>query len=122
MIRWRIPLYVGASVRAELAGLLQKAEEDAASYKGDACLIVLSPEPAARVEILSLKELRHKYYREKRLIGLGLAGGRQEALVQVQRLVNDCLRERGHADLGEYFSDLNDSVLKATREVIASLP
>ena len=65
-------------------------------------LVVLSRNAHEQLEIYSAKQLRWKYYTKYPPCVVGIAANQPEALLLVERIVKDCLKERGDCALKEY--------------------
>lgn len=65
-------------------------------------LIVPAGNPKDQLDILDARQLVQPYYAKKSLLVVGIASGYEEALLLIERMVQDCLRDRGDCNLREY--------------------
>lgn len=65
-------------------------------------LIVPAGNPKDQLDILDARQFAQYYYAKKTFLVVGIADSQGEALHLVERMVQDCLRERGDCNLREY--------------------
>ena len=66
-------------------------------------LIIPARNPMDQLEYFDARQLVQPYYKEASFLVLGIASGPKEANVLIERMVQDCLKERGDCRLREYF-------------------
>ncbi|MCM1025951.1 MAG: hypothetical protein NC432_05920 [Roseburia sp.] len=94
-------LYLGKSIRQEkLEKIKEKLEKKPLSAK--VFLIAISRNPIDQLEIYQAKQLAQRYYEKYPPYVVGIAGDYNEAVEMVEKLVQECLKERGDCALKEY--------------------
>lgn len=71
----------------------------------DVYLIVPAQNQADQLEFWDARQLAQGYYKEKCFLVLGIADDWSGAVLLVEKMVQDCLKERGNCKLREYFYD-----------------
>lgn len=94
-------LYLGDSIREKKLGKLIKKLEKKPFFSG-VFLIAVSRNASDQLEILDARQLVQSYYQSHSLYVVGIAGNRDEAVELVERLAQECLKERGDCALKEY--------------------
>lgn len=95
-------LYLGESIMEKKLDKLKKRLEKN-PLLSNVYLIVPAGNPEDQLDIFDAKQLVQPFYRDKSFLVLGIAGDYREALLVVERIVQDCLKERGDCKLREYF-------------------
>lgn len=94
-------LYLGESIRVEkLDKIKRKLETRPMSAR--VFLITVSGNSSDQLEIYASKQLAQSYYKKYPPYVVGIAGDYQEAVKLIERLVQECLKERGDCALKEY--------------------
>lgn len=65
-------------------------------------LITIASNPRDQLDILDARQIAQPYYRGVQLDVVGIASDHEEAVVLVEQIVKECLRERGDCALKEY--------------------
>lgn len=65
-------------------------------------LIMPAGNPMDQLDIMDARQLVQPYYAGKSFLVVGIAADHGEALQLLERMVQDCLRERGDCNLREY--------------------
>ena len=65
-------------------------------------LLVVSRNQSDQLEIFQAKQLVQNYYAKYPVYVVGIASDYEEAVVLVEQIVQECLRERGDCALKEY--------------------
>ena len=71
-------------------------------FLADVHLIMPAANPKDQLDILDARQLIQSHYKGKTFLVVGIASGYGEALQLIERMVQDCLRERGDCNLREY--------------------
>ncbi len=66
-------------------------------------LIVPARNPADQLEFFDARQLVQPHYQNDSFLVVGMAGSQREAAELVEKMVQDCLKERGDCRLREYF-------------------
>ncbi len=102
-MRWLRKLYLGEKAAGQAKSLIRTAERGKKSRKDSCCLITLSTYPQGELDLLTFSESRNKAWQDQKLMVLGLAADRSEALSLLERMTNECLQGTGGLRLKEYF-------------------
>ncbi len=98
-MRFHRELYIGDSVRR--AGLVKwKLKHHAGQLR---IFVIVLSRGQDQLEIIHCAFLQQKYYRKIPLCVVGIAGGYEEALVLLQRMVADVFAKTGGYGLKDYF-------------------
>ena len=100
-IMYHPTLYLGGSIRKEKLDRIKKKLERRPGFSG-VFLISISRNASDQLDIYEARQLCQSYYRKYPPFVVGIAGSREEALQLVERMVTDCLRDRGDCALKEY--------------------
>lgn len=65
-------------------------------------LIVPAGNPADQLDIFDARQLAQPYYARKALYVVGIAADYEEALLLIEQIAGDCLKERGDCKMREY--------------------
>lgn len=65
-------------------------------------VIVLSENPSDQLEIYAARLLAQSYYKKYPPYIIGIAAGYDEAVSLIEKIVQECLKERGDCALKEY--------------------
>ena len=93
-------LYLGEKICPKFDQVMKKLNNGKPVM--DLYLITMAYNPDNMLEIVPQKILLQKGYPSRELQVVGLAKGRKEALVVVQSIVEEALRETGSADVRVY--------------------
>ena len=102
-MRWLRKLYLGEKAAGQADSLIRTAERGKKSGKDSCCLIALSTFPNGELDLLTFSESRNKAWQGQKLMILGLAADRSEALGLLEKMTNECLQSTGSLRLKEYF-------------------
>ncbi|MCM1189090.1 MAG: hypothetical protein NC541_07305 [bacterium] len=94
-------LYLGESIPVKKLDKIKRKLENRPLFAG-VFLIALSRNPRDQLEIYEAGQLAQRYYMNNPPYIVGIAGDYNEAVGLVERLVQECLRERGDCALKEY--------------------
>ena len=67
-------------------------------------LIVPASNPKEQLDIFDARQLIQPHYANRSFYVVGMASGYKEALTLIERMVQDCLAQRGDCNLREYLS------------------
>lgn len=95
-------LYLGESIAEKKLDKLKKRLEKK-PLLSNVYLIVPASNPADQLEIFDAKQLVQPFYRDKQFQIIGIASDYRDALQVIEKIVQDCLQERGDCNLREYF-------------------
>ena len=99
-MEWSEHLYTGRAASRHASKIRRKLN------KGDPVigeyLITLSAHPGGQLDIIRTESLIFPYIRSHLPVVVGMAGSREEARELVVRMLGDCLKESGNADLKSY--------------------
>lgn len=94
-------LYLGDSINVQKLDKIKRKLENK-PLLADVYVIALSANPEDQLEFYAAKQLAQRYYGKNPPFVVGIAGSYDEAVRTVERLTQDCLRERGDCALKEY--------------------
>lgn len=94
-------LYLGKSIRTEKLDKIKKKLETKPLF-AKVFLITISRNPSDQLEIYQAKQLAQRYYEKNPPYVVGIAGDYNEAVELIEKLVQECLKERGDCALKEY--------------------
>ncbi len=94
-------LYLGESIPEEKLDKIKKRLEKK-PLLSQVFLLTISRNASDQLEIFSARQLAQKYYEKNPPYIIGLAGNYDEAVGLVQKIVAECLKERGDCSLKEY--------------------
>lgn len=100
---WLKDLYLGEKAARDARGLIRAAERGKKGKKDKCYLVALSAYPQAQLDLMGFKESRRALERGESLRVLGLASGKEEAVGLVEKMLQDCIRESGGADMKTFF-------------------
>ncbi|MBQ2705317.1 MAG: hypothetical protein IJF60_00740 [Agathobacter sp.] len=90
-------LYMGDMVSSKYEAIMKKLNSDKPVL--DLYLITMANNPDNMLEIVPQREVLQKGYPNMDIRVVGLAKGKKEAIVVVQSIVEESLRETGSADV-----------------------
>lgn len=94
-------LYLSESIEEKKLDKL-KRKLRSKPFLADVYLIVPAANSVDLLDIFDARQLVQPYYAGKTFHVLGIAGGYNEALALIEKMVQDCMRERGDCKLREY--------------------
>ena len=94
-------LYLGESMKREKLDKIKRKLERHPRFSG-VFLVVLSRNAHDQLEIYGAKQLRWSYYTKYPPYVVGIAANQTEAFTLVEKIVKECLEERGDCALKEY--------------------
>lgn len=94
-------LYLSESMEEKNLGKIKRKLRTRLLF-ADVYLIVPAGNPLDQLDILDARQLVQSHYKGKTFLVVGLASDYTEALQVIERMVQDCLRERGDCKLREY--------------------
>ena len=100
-IMYHPKLYLGESIQMKKLDKIKKKLEKRPVLSG-VFLISISRNASDQLEIYEARQLCQSYYQKYPPYVVGIAGSREEALQLLERIVTECLRERGDCALKEY--------------------
>ena len=100
-IQYLSNLYLGESISEKKLDKI-KAKIDRHPILSGVWLIAISRNPKDQLEILSARQLEQKYYDKYPIQVIGIAASYEEAVAVVEKMVQECLAQRGDCALKEY--------------------
>ncbi|MBO5337896.1 MAG: hypothetical protein J6A94_12295 [Lachnospiraceae bacterium] len=100
-LKFHKKIYLGESIEPKKVDKL-KRKLRVKPFLAPVFLIVPARNPNDMLDIFDARQLVQKYYEKESFVVLGIAGDYSEALRLVERMVQDCLKERGDCRLREY--------------------
>ena len=94
-------LYLGESIRKKKLDRIKKKLENRPLFSG-VFLITFSRNPSDQLEIYEARQLCQSYYQKFPPCVVGIARSREDAFALVERIVTECLENRGDCLLKEY--------------------
>lgn len=94
-------LYLGDGISESKLDKIKKRLETKPLLSG-VCLITLSGNPGGQLDIFQAALLVQKHYAKGNVYVVGIAAGYDEAVGLVEKIVQECLQERGDCSLREY--------------------
>ncbi len=98
-------LYLGESIKTAKLDKIKKKLERYPLLSG-VFVITLSRNSSDQLDIYDAKMLWQKYYRNNPPFVVGIASNRGEAIEVVERIVTECVTERGDCSIKEYLQCL----------------
>ena len=95
-------LYLGEGIEERKLDKIKKRLEKKPLF-ANVYLIVPARNPVDQLEYFDARQLIQPYYQDASFLVLGIAASQGEANELVERMVQDCLKERGDCKLREYF-------------------
>lgn len=99
-MKWFRTLYLGESVEKKATRIKRKIEHGKLTIMVH--VLTLPSNPENLLDIIPARELLQKDYPKKDITIVGLAGDREEAMLVVQDIVEDCLKSTGTTHVVEY--------------------
>lgn len=96
-------LYLGESISEKKLDKIKKKLEKKPLWAG-VVLLALAHNPDDQLEFFDARQLAQRCYEGYVPHVVGIAADRDEALALVERIVQECLEERGDCALKEYLS------------------
>lgn len=100
-IRYRSQLYLSEGITGKKLDKIKKKLEKKPLLSG-VFLIAISANPSDQLDIFASGQLVQSYYEKNPPYVVGIAENHGEAVALVERIVQECLRERGDCALKEY--------------------
>ena len=100
-LTYRPNLYLGDSINENKLDKIIKKLEKNPVFSG-VFLITVSRNASDQLDIFDARQLTQSYYKKHPPYVVGIAGSHDEAVKLVERLVQECLRDRGDCALKEY--------------------
>lgn len=97
---WYSELYLGEKAEKKKENLIQMVE--AGKTPVNTYLLILPPDGRNQLELLPAWDMKF-WHEDKCPMVVGLACGKREAVLLVQRITEDVLRQTGTVELREYF-------------------
>lgn len=94
-------LYLGKSIRAEKLDKIKKKLETR-PLSARVYIVTISRNSSDQLEIYQARQLAQHYYEKYPPYVVGIAGDYNEAIELIEKLVQECLKERGDCALKEY--------------------
>ena len=94
-------LYLGESINVKKVDRIKKMLIKR-PLQANVYLIVPAHNEADQLDILDARQLVLPHYRNMTFLVLGIAADYDEAMVMIEQIVRDCLKERGDCKLREY--------------------
>ena len=108
-IQYHIWLHLGESIEgADFITIQKKLREN--PLEADVYLITLAANEKEQLDIFHSKYLLQRYYGKHIPYVIGIARSKEEAVSVVEKLVSECVKERGDADLKAYLNIKRDIV------------
>ena len=101
---WCKKLYVGRKALEKKTKLIQSIDKE--KLLKDIYILMIPTNPNNQVEIMDANYLKQPYYRKQPITIVGLAVGRGEAEDQLLRIVGDCWKKQGNADLRTFLREM----------------
>lgn len=102
MIQWASQLYVGVNMEEKKDNAIAMINNKQATY-GVYC-ITFASQPDNLFDIMDANELLFPHYSKVKLTIIGLAKGREEAIMLVHDMLMEVYRETGAFDVRTYFT------------------
>lgn len=94
-------LYLGESIEEKKLDKIKKRLEKK-PLAANVYLIVPAHNPVDQLEFFDAKQLIQPHYKDAVFEVIGIAADQKEAMMVIEQIVVDCLRERGDCKLREY--------------------
>lgn len=94
-------LYLGESISEKKLDKMKRRLEKK-PWQAKVYLLTLARNPSGQIEFFDARQLIQPYYKDFSFYVIGLASDRDEALLLVEQITRECLRERGNCSLKEY--------------------
>ncbi len=101
MIKWCGKLYMDEDVGRKPEKWKKKLEKGKLTV--DLYCVCMASNPDNLFDIINCNELLFRYYRQRRLVIAGLAKSRYGAVLLVQEMIEDMLKQSGTINVKEYF-------------------
>jgi|GEM_PF-2147039 len=99
---WYRDLYIGRLIGSRSEKIIYRI--DSGDYPAGVWLVTVPADERRSLEVMACRELRYEYTRNAVLMILGLAQGREEAMLLVETIVQDAVDETGSADIRAWLS------------------
>ncbi len=100
-VRYHSKLYLSEGITGKKLDKIKKKLEKKPLLSG-VFLIAVSVNPSDQLDIFEARLLAQSYFEKNPPYVIGIAENRQEAVLLVEQIVQECLRERGDCALKEY--------------------
>ncbi len=100
-IQYHPEIYLGPSIEHEKLDTLKAKINKHPKHSGFH-IIALASNPREQLDIFNVSELLWSYYKKHPIYAVGIAADYEEALLLVERMVNECLNQRGDVLLKEF--------------------
>jgi len=94
-------LYLGKGINGKKLDRIKKKLENEPLLSG-VFLITISRNASDQLEIYHARQLSQSYYQKNPPCVVGIASSHKEAVALVEKIVEDCLRDRGDCALKEF--------------------
>lgn len=100
-ISFREKLYLGESIEEKKLDKLKRKLRVHPAL-ANVYLVVPARNPKDQLDIFNARQLVQTFYKNEAFHVLGIAGDYSEALLLIERMVQDCLKDRGDCNVREY--------------------
>ncbi len=100
-VRYHSKLYLSEGITGKKLDKIKKKLEKKPLLSG-VFLISVSANPSDQLDIFAARQLVQPYYEKNPPYVIGITESREEALLLVEQMVQECLLERGDCALKEY--------------------
>ncbi len=100
-LNYHSKLYLSESITGKKLDKIKKKLENRPLLSG-VFLIAISANRSDQLDIFDARQLVQPYYRHNPPYVIGIAKNREEAFAVIEKIVQECLRERGDCALKEY--------------------
>ena len=101
-VRYHSKLYLSEGITGKKLDKIKKKLDELSDYLKIIFLIAVSVNPSDQLDIFEARLLAQSYFEKNPPYVIGIAENRQEAVLLVEQIVQECLRERGDCALKEY--------------------
>lgn len=101
---WLKELYWSEKARAKGKSLVRAAEGGRKSKFDSWWLITLSQYPDGQIDLFRISDLKCRLFSPEKMVVLGLAASKAEALGLLEQMANDCLKAGGGPALKAHFA------------------
>ena len=100
-IKFRDKLYLGESIEEKKLDKIKRRLQ-LKPFLANVYLIVPAGNPEDQFDIFDARQLVQPYYAGKAFFVVGIAADYKEALLLIEQIAKDCLKERGDCKMREY--------------------